>query len=148
ALLPQIDAFLPSAMEVRSLFGEDIDLAQAAQTLCRWGAPLVVIKNGANGVLVQEGENGHFDFAQRQRLTHIPAYHTPGDPRIVDVTGAGDSFCGGFMVGLASSGDPVQAAQMGVVSASLVIEGYGALYALGRKGEENGRFLTTPFSSQ
>ena len=35
------------------------------------------------------------------------------------------------MVGLAQTGDPIQAAQMGLVSASLVIEGYGALYALG-----------------
>lgn len=124
-LLPQIDAFLPSDMEVRSLFGADVDLQAAAATLCDWGAPLVVVKNGANGVWVMEGKgNG--------RVTHLPAYHKASDPRIIDVTGAGDSFCGGFMVGLAQTGSPIQAAQMGLVSASLVIEGYGALYALGR----------------
>jgi ribokinase len=127
-LLPQIDAFLPSDMEVSSLFGKDITLQEAAATLCQWGAPLVVIKNGANGVLVIEGGNG--------RVTHLPAYHPPNDPRIIDVTGAGDSFCGGFMVGLAQTGDPIQAARMGLVSASLVIEGYGALYALSRGREE------------
>ena len=127
-LLPQIDAFLPSDMEVRSLFGDDVDLRKAAATLCAWGAPLVVIKNGANGVLVMERGNG--------RVTQLPAYHSPHDPRIVDVTGAGDSFCGGFMVGLAQTGSPIQAAQMGLVSASLVIEGYGALYALKRGREE------------
>jgi len=130
-LLAQIDVFLPSAMEVRSLFGNEVDLWKAAKTLCRWGASVVVVKNGADGVLVQEGVNG--------RSTHIPAYHQPNDPRIIDVTGAGDSFCGGFMVGLAQTGDPVQAARMGVVTSSFVIEGYGALYALGRRGEENGR---------
>ena len=128
-LLPQIDAFLPSDMEVRSLFGDDVDLWKAEATLCDWGVPLVVIKNGANGVLVMEGKrNG--------RATHLLPYHQPHDPRVVDVTGAGDSFCGGFMVGLAQTGSPIQATQMGLVSASLVIEGYGALYALGRGREE------------
>jgi ribokinase len=131
AMLPQIDAFLPSDMEVRSLFGAGVDLWTAAEKLCNWGAPLVAIKNGANGVLVMEGGNG--------RRTHLPAYHPANDPRVIDVTGAGDSFCGGFMVGLAQTGDPIQAAKMGLVSASLVIEGYGALYALGRKEEGNGR---------
>ncbi|MCP4424336.1 MAG: carbohydrate kinase family protein [Chloroflexi bacterium] len=127
-MLPQLDAFLPSDMEVCSLFGEGVDLWAAAEWLCNWGAPLVIIKNGANGVLMMEGRNGH--------RTHLPPYHPPNDPRVIDVTGAGDSFCGGFMVGLAQTGDLIQAAQMGVVSASLAIEGYGALYALGRGKSE------------
>ncbi len=126
-LMPQLDAFLPSAQEIHTLFGEGISLEQAARRLGEWGASVVVIKNGADGVLVWEGEHG--------RLTHLPAYHREGDGRIVDVTGAGDSFCGGFMVGLARTGDSIRAAQMGLVSASLVIEGYGALYALGRQEE-------------
>jgi ribokinase len=46
------------------------------------------------------------------------------------VTGAGDAYCGGFLVGLHQTGDPLEAALMGSVSASLVIEGTGALYAL------------------
>lgn len=123
-LMPQIDAFLPSDMEMHSLFGDDVDLQEAAAILCDWGAPLVVVKNGAKGVLVLGGRYG--------RHTHLSAFHTPNDSRVVDVTGAGDSFCGGFMVGLAQYGDPIKAAQMGLVSASLVIEGYGALYALRR----------------
>lgn len=130
-LMPQLDAFLPSAMEIRSLYGDGDDLWEAAETLCGWGVPVVVVKNGPDGVLVLEGANG--------RRTHIPAYHLPGDPRIIDATGAGDSFCGGFMVGLAQTGDAVLAARMGIAAASLVIEGYGALYALARKGERNGR---------
>lgn len=121
-LLPQIDAFLPSTQEVRSLFGSTVDLQKAAATLCEWGTPLVVIKDGANGVILQQGVHGP--------TTQVPAYHQPGDPRVVDITGAGDSFCGGFMVGLAQSGDPRTAVCMGLVSASLVIEGYGAMYAL------------------
>jgi ribokinase len=126
-ILPQVDVFLPSTMEIRSLFGAKVDLAEAAVTLTKWGARWVVVKNGAEGVLLVNGRT--------QTITHFPAYHAANDPRIIDVTGAGDSFCGGFMAGLAHTGDPAQAAAYGLVSASLVLEGYGALYALSRKSE-------------
>ncbi len=129
AIMPQIDAFLPSDQEVKTFFGEDIDLWQAADIFCQWGVPLVVIKNGPDGVLLQKGVG-----ADAMRA-HIPAYHAVGDGRIIDasisdVTGAGDAFGGGFLVGLATNCDPIMAAKMGAVSASLVIEGYGAAYAL------------------
>jgi ribokinase len=48
----------------------------------------------------------------------------------MDVYGAGDSYCGGFLVGLDQTGDIVEAALRGSVSASIVIEGTGAYYAL------------------
>ncbi|WP_420642447.1 carbohydrate kinase family protein [Candidatus Leptofilum sp.] len=126
-ILPQIDVFLPSAMEMRSLFGDEVDLAEAALTVASWGVPWVVVKNGAKGVLLVNGRS--------QTITHFPAYHTANDSRIIDVTGAGDSFCGGFMVGLARTGNATQAVPYGLISASLVIEGYGALNALSRQAE-------------
>jgi sugar/nucleoside kinase (ribokinase family) len=43
------------------------------------------------------------------------------------------------MVGLAQTGNPTQAVAYGLVSASLVIEGYGALYALSRKSDVQAR---------
>lgn len=112
-----VDAFLPSEMEVRSLLGE-MDLWDAAAEFARHGPRIVVVKVGDQGALVYERDRG--------RRTHVPPYPT----RVVDVTGAGDSFCGGFAVGLAGTGDPVRAALYGTVSASFVVEGYGALYAL------------------
>ncbi len=131
-ILPAVDIFLPSDQEVRSLFGDEIELEEAAQTFLSWGASLVVIKIGEQGVLLQ----GKAD----DQLLHLRPYHKLGDERVIDVTGAGDAFCGGFMVGLAKTADPIQAAQMGLVSASLVIEGYGALYALNvAKGEAQRR---------
>ena len=121
-LLPYVSAFLPSESEVRSLFGFGVTVKDAVETLGAWGAPLVVVKRGRNGVLVYDRESGG--------MWQQPAYHPVGDEGVIDVTGAGDAFCGGFMVGLATTGSPQVAARMGVVSASLVIEGYGALYAL------------------
>ena len=47
-----------------------------------------------------------------------------------DLTGAGDSFCGGFTAGFLETRDVVQAALYGTVSASYIIEGFGGLHAL------------------
>jgi sugar/nucleoside kinase (ribokinase family) len=131
--LPYVDVFLPSAQEVQSFFGKEVGLWEAAEILSNWGPPVVVIKHGAQGVLIYERENG--------RQTHLPAFHASGDSRIVDITGAGDAFCGGLLAGLAAGKETVQAAEMGLVSASLVLEGYGALYALHQPSEEPQRRL-------
>jgi len=116
-LLHHVDVFLPSEMEVRSLLG-NVDLWDAAIKFARHGPRIVVIKAGDQGALVYERE--------AQRRTHVPSYPA----RVVDTTGAGDSFCGGFVVGLTETGDAIRAAMYGTVSASFAIEGYGALYVL------------------
>lgn len=125
-LLPHVSAFLPSESEIRSLFGTDVTMQEAVSTLAAWGAQLVVVKRGRKGVLLYDSESSE---TWRQ-----PPYHREGDEAVIDVTGAGDAFCGGFMVGLANTGNARIAAKMGAVSASLVIEGYGALYALKKPG--------------
>ena len=56
----------------------------------------------------------------------IPAYPC----RLVDPTGAGDAFCGGFLAGFQKTNDPLLAALHGGVSASLKIEGSGPFYEL------------------
>jgi sugar/nucleoside kinase (ribokinase family) len=114
-----LDAFLPSEMETRAFFRDGPeDLWQAAEAFGAMGAKIVVLKLGARGQYV-------FDSVARRKW-HVPAYPA----KVKDVTGAGDAYCGGFLVGLAQTHDPVEAALRGAVSASLVIEGVGALYAL------------------
>ncbi len=114
-----LDAFLPSEMEVRAYFRKPMpDLWAAAEAFGAMGAKLVVIKLGARGQYVYHTAAG--------RRWHVPAYPA----RLHDVTGAGDAYCGGFLMGLIETSDPIEAALRGAVSASLVIEGSGALYAL------------------
>jgi sugar/nucleoside kinase (ribokinase family) len=48
----------------------------------------------------------------------------------VDGTGAGDSFCGGFLAGYQKTYDPLRGVLHGSVSASLTIEGSGCFHAL------------------
>jgi ribokinase len=119
SILRDLDAFLPSEAEARSVFKPDepqpIEMLEAFGAM---GCPFVVIKRGTSGQLI-------WDETTKQRFS-IPAYPS----RVRDVTGAGDSFCGGFLVGLSETGDVVEAALRGNISASMTIEGTGATFAL------------------
>jgi sugar/nucleoside kinase (ribokinase family) len=118
-LLQGLTAFLPSEEELRALFwGRTDDLWQMAEALGEFGCEFIVIKRGAHGQML-------FDSVSKKRW-EIPAYPA----RLTDVTGAGDSFCGGFLAGYQKTYDPLRGVLYGSVSASLTIEGSGAFYAL------------------
>jgi sugar/nucleoside kinase (ribokinase family) len=118
-LLNGLDAFLPSLMEAEAFFQpQRLRLWEMAEAFLGMGCAIVVIKCGANGQAVLDGTSG--------KRWDVPAY--PIQP--IDVTGAGDAYCGGFLAGLVQTGDPLEAALRGTVSASLVIDGTGALFAL------------------
>lgn len=128
-ILACVDVFLPSEMELATLLG-DTDAQRGVRWLAARGPRVVVIKRGAAGSLV-------YDAVSRQ-ATHVPAAAS----RVRDVTGAGDAYCGGFLVGYAEGGDPVLAARRGAVSASVTVEGLGALYPLGTPHAELEQRLT------
>jgi sugar/nucleoside kinase (ribokinase family) len=119
SLLQGLTAFLPSEEELRALFwGRTNDLWQMVEALGDFGCELIVVKRGAHGQML-------YDSASKKRW-EIPAYPA----RLEDLTGAGDSFCGGFSAGYQKTFDPLRAVLFGSVSASLTIEGSGALHAL------------------
>jgi sugar/nucleoside kinase (ribokinase family) len=119
ALVTGLTAFLPSEEEMRSLFqGRSDDLWEMAEALAAYGCEIIVIKRGEGGQLL-------YDSTARTRW-EIPAYPV----RLVDPSGAGDAFCGGFLAGYRRTYDPLQAALYGNISASLVVEGMGPFYAL------------------
>lgn len=116
-ILARLAAFLPSEVELRHLVpdaGLDDGLAKLAG-LCP-GA--VAVKLGPQGVLVWE--------RMQQRSVLVPAKTVEAR----DPTGAGDSFCGGFLAGLVETGDPVLAAQFGGAAAARVVMQFGADGAL------------------
>ena len=78
---------------------------------------------------------------EKEYVSRLRPYHQLGDSAIVDVTGAGDAFCGGYVAGISLGMDSTQCTRMGLVSASLVIEGYGAMHALKRSPEQRNRRL-------
>lgn len=115
-LFSLVDVVIPSEVEVKGLFG-DIAMIDAAKKLTDLGAKHVVIKIGKRGCLVYEDGSA----------TYVSAYH---DTEVVDPTGAGDSFCGGFLVGYSKTKDLLMAAKYGTVSSSFIIEDFGIEGAL------------------
>lgn len=83
--LPSVDVFMASDNEAEGMTGLS-DPAEACRALADLGPPLVVVKTGRGGCWV-------LDDGQ---VRHFPAFLVEA----VDTTGAGDSFCGGFLVGL------------------------------------------------
>jgi sugar/nucleoside kinase (ribokinase family) len=117
-----IDIFFANDEEARLITGE-INLISAGKALVKMGPSLVLLKKGEHGALV---------FG-RDFVFGVPA-HPCED--VVDPTGAGDSFAGGFLGyldkvrGLAPK-EVRRAAVYGSVLASFAIEDFGI-----------GRFLT------
>ncbi|ANB11200.1 Mak32p [Sugiyamaella lignohabitans] len=95
---------------------------------------LIVLRCGSLGCLVC-----YTDISNRQPYKWFPAYHNPAneDYRVIDPTGGGNSFVGGFATGyVISGGDIVEAAVYGNVAAGLVIEQIG-LPILGKDQDGN-----------
>ena len=121
-ILSQIDVFMPSAMEVASFFRFDnrnpVEMLRRMHWFADRGPRIVVFKLGTDGSLVYLRDD--------DRVWHFPAVPV----RVVDVTGAGDSYCGGFAGSLSAHGDATEAAIAGTVAASFAIEDYGAMHVL------------------
>jgi sugar/nucleoside kinase (ribokinase family)/fructoselysine-6-P-deglycase FrlB-like protein len=111
-----VDVFLPSREELAELVGHD-DPPRAAGELTAAGVKCVVVKMGGDGALVAR---------PGMPLAHAPASQVA----VVDPTGAGDSFCGGFAAGLALGEDVVGAARRGCATAAAAIGAAGSLRLL------------------
>jgi sugar/nucleoside kinase (ribokinase family) len=108
--------FVANDQEARSLTGET-NLIKAARHLSSYGPKMIVIK---------KGEHGSFFFSDKF-IFLLPAYPME---KVVDPTGAGDTFAGGFM-GYLSTVRKInekaihKAIAYGTIAASFNVEGFG-----------------------
>ncbi|MCC0063366.1 MAG: ribokinase [Defluviimonas sp.] len=111
-LLRLCDFITPNESEAESITGIAVtgpdDARRAARHLCALGVGAAVITLGAQGVL-------YHDAAQ---TVHIPAYRAGP---VVETTGAGDAFNGGFAAALARGDDPVAAVRFGSATAGISV---------------------------
>lgn len=91
-VLPLVDALIINEAEARDLTGEH-NIFNAARLILSWGPETLVIKRGEYGVMLLSSDD----------LFEAPAYPLE---KVVDPTGAGDSFAGGFMGFLAGTEFP------------------------------------------
>lgn len=115
--LSGINAFLPSEDEVDKIW-EGKDHIQVLESVCRNNSIDMVIKLGNQGCVAYDHK--------KNTSFRIPVF----DTTVIDTTGAGDSFCGGFIAGMDLTGDVLTSAMMGTISSSYLIQDFGAMHAL------------------
>ncbi|MFL5392098.1 MAG: PfkB family carbohydrate kinase [Myxococcales bacterium] len=114
-LLPRIDVLLVNDAEARELAGE-ANIVKAASAIERMGVRAVCIKRGEYGALLVSGKE----------VFYAPAFPLSA---VIDPTGAGDSFAGGFLALLDRLGREDlrslrQAVVMGCTIASFTVEAF------------------------
>lgn len=114
-LLKRLDGLVLNDSEAKLLTGDE-NLVRAGHKVRELGPKFVIIKKGEHGAM----------FFSRDETYVMPAYPTP---RVVDPTGAGDSFAGGMMGYLAErdSWNPQtlkEALAYGIVVASFNVEDF------------------------
>jgi sugar/nucleoside kinase (ribokinase family) len=116
-LLKRVDGFVLNDGEARQLTGDD-NLVTALKKIHKLGPKYVIIKKGEHGAMLSIRDKGLF---------LSPAYPLV---RVVDPTGAGDSFVGGMMGYLSTAKGQIEdnlrrGMVYGSVVASFCCEGFG-----------------------
>lgn len=110
-VFPLVDVFSPNLLEAERMTG-CTDPHEMITSFFDMGAKAIALRMGGRGSLV--GERGG-------SISWIPAF----DKQIVDVTGAGNAYCGGLLVGIAEGLNLAESALRGAVSASFTMEQFG-----------------------
>ncbi len=111
-MLALCDYVTPNESEAEALTGLPVttvaEAEAAARALRAMGAGAAVITLGAQGALFHDGT----------QTVHVPAISAGP---VVETTGAGDAFNGGFAVALAEGADPVAAVRFGCATAGISV---------------------------
>jgi sugar/nucleoside kinase (ribokinase family) len=127
-VLKRVDAILINDGEARMLTGET-NIVRAARAVQKLGPQVVVVKKGEHGALLLNRDEDVFA---------VPALPLE---EVIDPTGAGDSFAGGFMGTLAREGHTDAAALRhavvyGTVMASFTCESFGPQHLAAATGAD------------
>lgn len=126
SIYPLCDYLTPNESEATGLTGIPVksvgDAERAADKLISFGAKNIVITLGSQGAFVQTSK----------MKKHVPAFDTGP---VVETTGAGDAFNGGFAVGLSEGMDVVEAVRFGCAVAGISVTRPGTAPAMPNRGE-------------
>ncbi|WP_291429823.1 carbohydrate kinase family protein [Deinococcus sp.] len=107
------DVFFPNDDEARAMSGHADRHAAMDWFRARYPRALIVMKLDEDGVLIE---------GPAQARVQVPATQD----RVIDATGAGDSFGGAFLAGWLTHGDAVRAAGLAVQVGGWVVSRFGA----------------------
>ncbi len=126
AIYPLCDYVVPNETEAAALVGFELatadDARRAGDALLKKGARTALITLGARGVLLHNASQS----------VVIPAM---ASGPVIDTTGAGDAFVGGFSAALAQGLAPVEAARFGCATAGISVTRRGTAPAMPTRAE-------------
>ncbi|KAL8793881.1 MAG: hypothetical protein Q9195_003500 [Heterodermia aff. obscurata] len=131
------DVFSPNHVELGAFFGYSILNGFDRRTI--EDQAIRLLESGFAGsrkgsIIIRAAEHGSLVVSHTAQPKWLPAFYQPivdGDglsapnPKVVDPTGAGNAYLGGFAIGLLESSDLITAAKYGTVAASFALEQIG-----------------------
>ncbi|MBC7131094.1 hypothetical protein H5T51_07760 [Candidatus Bathyarchaeota archaeon] len=112
-ILNFVDIYKSSEDEIKAIT-ETHDLKAAVKAVHSFGVETVIVTLGEEGVLLSVDGTSY----------NVPSYKPS---RLVDPTGAGDAFMGGFLTEYIHDGDSYWCACVGCAAASMVVEDVGPI---------------------
>jgi ribokinase len=126
AMLALCDFVTPNESEAEGITGVPVrsvaDADRAAGALLAQGVGAAIITLGEKGAL----------YRDKARTVHVPVYDAGP---VVETTGAGDAFNGGFATALAEGADPVEAVRFGCATASISVTRPGTAPSMPARAE-------------
>lgn len=126
AMLALCDYVTPNESEAESLTGIPVrsvaDAERAADALIARGVGAAIITLGSNGAL----------YRDKTRSVHVPVISAGP---VVETTGAGDAFNGGFAVALSEGRDVVDAVRFGCATAGISVTRPGTAPSMPARAE-------------
>ncbi|MDK4734441.1 ribokinase [Rhizobium sp. CNPSo 3490] len=120
------DFIVPNEVEAAELVGHAIETDEqaraAARTLVDRGAKAAVITLGARGAFYHTAGQSEF----------VPAFSAGN---VIDTTGAGDAFLGGFATAISEGQAPIQAVRFGCATAAIAVTRPGTAPAMPSRAE-------------
>jgi len=116
----------PNETEAAEITGINVRNIQDATHAAR-----ALLDAGVGAAIITLGENGAF-YLDAERAVHVPA--VAAGP-VVETTGAGDAFNGGFATALAEGADPIDAVRFGCATAGLSVTRRGTAPSMPTRAE-------------
>jgi sugar/nucleoside kinase (ribokinase family) len=114
-ILGLVNIYKSSLAEIEAVTGQS-NLDRAIKAIHDYGVEAVIVTLGMNGAV----------FSVEGNVYNIPAFKPE---KVVDPTGAGDAFIGGFLVEYINDANYLRCACVGSAAASLVVEAPGPTFS-------------------
>jgi sugar/nucleoside kinase (ribokinase family) len=127
--LKNVDVFSPNHLELAAFFPAAQDAAASLLSrLEQQGRRFIDAGIGPHGtgtLVIRAGVDGALALRHGEATVHVPAFHKAGSEKVVDPTGAGNAFLGGYIAGWLRENDTRRALCYGAVASSFAIEQIG-----------------------